>query len=78
MDIEKLVRMANQIAANLDYGPDKEQVAVATADHLRRFWNSSMRAAIVDGHSRKLLDLSPIAARAVEILAAQSEQRSTG
>ena len=24
MDIEKLVRMANQIAANSDYGPDKE------------------------------------------------------
>ena len=78
MDVEKLVRMANQIAANLDYGADKEKVAVATADHLRRFWNSSMRAAIVDGHSRKLLDLSPIAGRAVEILAAQGEQRSTG
>lgn len=75
MDIEKLARMANQIAANLDYGPDKEKVAAATADHLRRFWNSSMRAAIVDGHSRKLLDLSPIAVRAVEILAAEAQQK---
>jgi hypothetical protein len=71
VDVEKLVRMANQIAANLDYGSDKEKIAAATADHLKRFWNSTMRAAVIEGHSRKLLDLSPVAARAVEILAAQ-------
>jgi hypothetical protein len=69
MDVEKLVRMANQIAANLDYGPDKEKVAVATADHLKRFWNSSMKAAVIEGDGKKLLDLSPVAARAVEKLA---------
>ena len=71
MDIDKLVRMANQIAANLDYGPDKEKVAAAVADHLKRFWNSKMRAAVIEGHSKKLLALSPVAARAVEMLAAQ-------
>jgi hypothetical protein len=71
MDVEKLVRMANQIAANLDYGADKEKVAAATADHLKRFWNSTMRAAVVEGHDKELLDLTPIAARAVDILAAQ-------
>jgi hypothetical protein len=76
VDIEKLVRMANQIAANLDYGPDKEKIAAATADHLKRFWNSTMRAAVIDGHSKKLLDLSPIAARAVEMLAAQKTEAS--
>ena len=71
MDVEKLVRMANQIAANLDYGSDKEKVAAAAADHLKRFWNSTMVAAIIEGHSKKLLDLTPLAARAVEILAAR-------
>ena len=71
MDVEKLVRMANQIAANLDYGPDEEKVAAAAADHLKRFWNSSMRAAVIEGHAKKLLDLSPVAARAVELLAEQ-------
>jgi hypothetical protein len=71
VDVDKLVRMANQIAANLDYGPDKEKVAAAAAEHLKRFWSSTMRAAIVEGHSKKVLDLSPLAARAVEILAAQ-------
>jgi formate dehydrogenase subunit delta len=68
MDIEKLVRMANQIAANSDYGPDKDKLAATVADHLTRFWTPEMRAAIIEGHRRKLLDLSPLAARAVERL----------
>jgi formate dehydrogenase subunit delta len=68
MDIEKLVRMANQIAANSDYGPDKEKLAATVADHLTRFWTPEMRAAIIEGHRRKLLDLSPLAASAVEKL----------
>ena len=67
MDVEKLVRMANQIAANLDCGPDKEKVAAAAADHLKRFWNSTMRAAVIEGHSKNLLDLSPVAARAIDM-----------
>jgi formate dehydrogenase subunit delta len=73
VDVEKLVRMANQIAANLDYGPDQEKTAAATADHLKRFWSSTMRAAVVEGHAKKLLDLTPVAARAVDILAAQKQ-----
>ena len=68
MDIEKLVKMANQIAANFDYGPDKDKVAAAAADHLRRFWTPEMRAAIIEGHRRQLIDLTPMAARAVEQL----------
>jgi len=40
---------------------------------LKRFWNSTMLAVIVEGHSKKLLDLSPLAARAVELLAAQKK-----
>jgi formate dehydrogenase subunit delta len=75
MDVEKLVRMANQIAANNDYGSDKAKVAATVADHLKRFWTPAMRAAIVEGHERRVLDLSPSAARAVEVLARQ--QRST-
>ena len=76
MDVAKLVRMANQIAANLDYGSDKEKVAAATADHLQRFWNSSMLAALIDGDSKQLLDLSPLAARAAELLSVRTDRRS--
>ena len=75
MDVEKLVKMANQIAANSDYGADKDKIAATVADHLARFWTPAMRAAIVDGHHKQLVDLSPIAARAVEKLAASANGR---
>lgn len=70
MNVEKLVKMANQIAANSDYGSDKEKIAAVVADHLKRFWTPEMRAAVIEGHSKKVLDLSPVAVRAVEVLAA--------
>jgi formate dehydrogenase subunit delta len=68
MDIDKLVRMANQIAANFDYGADKTKVAAGVADHLTRFWTPSMRAAVIEAHKKKTIALSPVAARAVEML----------
>jgi len=71
MDTAKLVKMANQIAANSDYGPDKEKIAATVADHLKRFWTPAMRAAVIEGHGKQLLDLSTTAARAVELLASQ-------
>jgi formate dehydrogenase subunit delta len=69
MNVEKLVKMANQIAANSDYGSDKSKLAAVVADHLSRFWTPEMRAAIVDGHSKRQVDLSPLATSAVELLA---------
>jgi hypothetical protein len=68
MDVEKLVKMANQIAANSDYGPDKEKVAAVVADHLTRFWTPAMRKAIIEGHRDKRVALTPMAAQAVEKL----------
>ena len=68
MDVEKLVKMANQIAANSDYGADKEKVAATVADHLTRFWTPAMRKAIIEGHRDKRIDLTPMAAQAVEKL----------
>ena len=68
MDIAKLAKMANQIAANTDYGPDQDKIAATVADHLTRFWTPAMRKAIIEGHRQKVVDLSPAAARAVEKL----------
>lgn len=65
MDVEKLARMANQIAANLYYGVDEPKHAAAVADHLRRFWNSGMRAALVEAHRRNGVDLSEPVVRAL-------------
>jgi len=68
MNVEKLVKMANQIAANSDYGSDKEKVAAVVADHLTRFWTPAMRKAIIESHQRKAVELTPMAARAVDKL----------
>jgi hypothetical protein len=69
MDVEKLVRMANQIATANDYGSDKDKVAAVVADHITRFWTPAMRIAIIEGHRKNLVDLTPVAAKAVERLA---------
>ena len=45
---DKLVRMAEQIAANMAYTPDQDIVADKIADHLNRFWDPRMKRAISD------------------------------
>ena len=44
-DVERLVKMANQIADNFSWHDDAVE---RTAEHLRRFWAPSMRASLVD------------------------------
>jgi formate dehydrogenase subunit delta len=44
MDALKLLRMAEQIAANVTVSHDVNVVAERTADHLVRFWDPRMRA----------------------------------
>ena len=65
MDVAKLARMANQIATNFDYGPDKEKVVAGIVDHLSRFWSPSMRAELVEAHRKDAVELSELAARAI-------------
>jgi hypothetical protein len=69
MDTKKLVRMANQIAANLDYGQDRAQLCASVADHLRRFWSPDMRQEIVAQHRAGTAELGEAAAAAVAKLA---------
>ena len=65
---DKLVRMAEQIRANLAFTEDESVVADKVADHLRRFWDPRMQAAIQDYHAQHPDALSPALARAVETL----------
>ena len=44
-EIDQLVKMANQIAANFSFHDDAAQ---RTADHLRRFWAPVMRRDLLD------------------------------
>jgi hypothetical protein len=56
--------MANQIAANLQYGTQAEAVATA-ADHLLRFWNPVMREQLAHAHERGSVELTEVAALAL-------------
>lgn len=73
--IEKLVRMANQIGtffAGQGHGPEADERAVAAiTQHLDDFWDPRMRRHIVAhlGHGGEGLD--PLVRRAVERLAAE-------
>ncbi|MDP8567461.1 formate dehydrogenase subunit delta [Methylophilus aquaticus] len=47
MDIEKLIKMANQIGDFFEANPDAEDAKLEIAGHLKKFWNSVMIKAIV-------------------------------
>lgn len=47
MDIEKLIKMANQIGDFFEANPDVEEAQLEIASHLKKFWNSVMIQAIV-------------------------------
>lgn len=75
MDVNKLVRMANQIAMNLDHGKEPENAIHGTMDHLKRFWTPQMRREIVERYRHgtngdsDVVELSYVAAQAVARLA---------
>jgi formate dehydrogenase subunit delta len=60
--VERLVMMANQIAANLAHEDDP---AAATANHIRLFWDPRMKA-IIAAHDGQ--GLSPVALAAIRQL----------
>ena len=68
MQPDKLVMMANQIAAF--FAAQGEARAVPQiADHIAKFWDPRMRAAIIAHRATGGKDLIPAAAEAVERLA---------
>ena len=72
MSPDKLVRMANQIA--IFFASQGEAAApAATAQHLKQFWDPRMRRGIVDHAAAGGEGLSPVAAKAVELLAAETK-----
>lgn len=47
MDIEKLIKMANQIGDFFEANPNQEEANKEIANHLHKFWNSVMIKSIV-------------------------------
>ena len=64
MSDDKLVRMANQIAAFFRSYPDEEAVA-GVHDHIVAFWSPTMRRDILARADRDAVGLDPIAIAAV-------------
>lgn len=47
MDVEKLIKMANQIGDFFEANPDSEEAKREIASHLKKFWNSVMINSLV-------------------------------
>jgi formate dehydrogenase subunit delta len=69
MNLDKLIRMANEIARNLRSQPG-DQAMTATADHIRSFWTPGMRATLIAHANQGGEGLDPIAQQALRMLAA--------
>ena len=69
MDAKKLVRMANQIADNFNYGADRGKAVAGVVDHLSRFWTLAMKRSIVEYQQSGGTGLNELAAEAVVGLA---------
>lgn len=58
--VDSLIRMINQIAANNAHHDTEEQAAEAVAGHLNKFWALSMRKDLVSYAQKGGADLSPL------------------
>ncbi len=65
MDIEHLVKMANQIEQFFRSEPDEQTAVAGIEGHLRRYWDPRMRTAIIEHCARGGEGLGELARRAV-------------
>lgn len=47
MEVDKLIKMANQIGDFFEANPDVEDAKLEIAGHLKKFWNSVMIKSLV-------------------------------
>jgi formate dehydrogenase subunit delta len=72
VNVERLVAMANDIAAFFAAEPDRAAAEAAVANHLRRFWEPRMRREIIAHQQTGGRGLSELAAAGVAQLARQT------
>ena len=65
---EHLIRMANDIAANLSPGKSEQKAVEAIAGHIKKFWAPPMRKNIITLMQKKKTSLSDNAQRAIVLL----------
>lgn len=70
-EIQHLVKMANDIAANLSFHADAE---ARIADHINRFWAPRMRRLLVDHAVDHAAELSPSLQSAIGKIRSESNE----
>jgi formate dehydrogenase subunit delta len=78
MNVDQLVKMANEIAAFFAGASAQEQAARDVAAHLRRYWEPRMRQAMLAHFAQGGAGLTDLARSAVAILAAEAGQGRAG
>jgi formate dehydrogenase subunit delta len=68
MDVDNLVKMANQIESFFRSDPDPEAAVSAIESHIRRFWEPRMRREIIQYCSAGGQGLGDLAKRAIQKL----------
>ncbi len=68
MNIDRLVTMANDIAAFFAAEPDRAIAVAAVANHLTRFWEPRMRRQIIEHQRSGGRGLSELASAAIDQL----------
>ena len=76
METENLVKMVNNIGEFFSAEPDIDVGVAGVTDHLKRFWESRMRTAIIQHYLSGGVGLSDIARSAVAKLAAERKDLS--
>ena len=68
VNAEKLVKMAEQIIANMNYTDDKAVVVAKVADHLNRFWDPRMKKALRDHAAENGDEFQPLLQEVIHLL----------
>jgi formate dehydrogenase subunit delta len=78
MNIDHLIKMANEISAFWEGEAGDEAGAKEVASHLRRFWEPRMRAQMITYYQqRQGAGLSDVAKQAIALLAAEAKPAAT-
>jgi formate dehydrogenase subunit delta len=75
MQIDYLVRMANDIGRFFAAEPDQEQAAQEIVSHIKRFWDPRMRSRIIEHYRAGGEGLADLVRRAIGLLADESAAR---
>ena len=70
--IDRLVRMANQIALNMSGWGEAELVAARIGEHLTKFWTPDMRTQLLGYHRAGGEELSPVVEEALRLVAGET------